>query len=107
MAWFLPCHYGRVAQLVRALPLQGRSRRFESYLAHFRAFMQKWEYLELKITHGEVEVVDGDFLPPANPSQSDPYEYVKRMVADGWQLVTRSGSLGSDFSVVLKRPVEE
>lgn len=69
--------------------------------------MPKWEYLELKITHGEVEVVDGDFMPPAKPSQTDPYDYVKRMIADGWQLVTRSGALGGEFSVVLKRPLKE
>ena len=67
----------------------------------------KWEYLELKITHGEVEVVDGELLPPAEPSKADPYDYVKNMIADGWQLVTRSGSLGGEFSVVLKRPLEE
>lgn len=67
----------------------------------------KWEYLELKITHGEVEVVDGELLPPAMPSHTDPYDYVKHMIADGWQLVTRSGSLGGEFSVVLKRPLEE
>jgi len=69
--------------------------------------MPRWEYLELKITHGEVEVVDGEFRPPAQPKGSDPYEYVKRMIAEGWQLVTRSGSLGGEFSVVLKRPLEE
>lgn len=69
--------------------------------------MPKWEYLELKITHGEVEVVDGDFLPPAHPKNPDPYEYVKNMIADGWQLVTRSGRLTGEFSVVLKRPLEE
>lgn len=67
----------------------------------------KWEYLELKITHGEVEVVDGELLPPASPQKIDPYDYVKRMIADGWQLVTRSGTLSDDFSVVLKRPVQE
>ncbi len=69
--------------------------------------MPKWEYLELKITHGEVEVVDDDFLPNATSTASDPYEYVKSMIADGWQLVTRSGSLNGEFSVVLKRPLEE
>lgn len=69
--------------------------------------MPKWEYLELKITHGEVEIVDGELLPPANPQKIDPYDYVKRMIADGWQLVTRSGTLSEEFSVVLKRPVPE
>lgn len=69
--------------------------------------MPKWEYLELKITHGEVEVVDGELLPPAQPGKTDPYDYVKRMIADGWQLVTRSGSLGEEFSVVLKRPLAD
>jgi hypothetical protein len=68
--------------------------------------MQKWEYLELKITHGEVELVDGELLPPSDPKVADPYDYVKRMIADGWQLVTRSGTLSGEFSVVLKRPVE-
>jgi hypothetical protein len=29
------------------------------------------------------------------------------MIADGWQLVTRSGTLSGEFSVVLKRPLEE
>jgi hypothetical protein len=67
----------------------------------------KWEFLELKITHGEVQVVDGEFQPPANPRRPDPYDYVKSMIADGWQLVTRSGSLGGEFSVVLKRPLTE
>ncbi|MGH2582924.1 MAG: hypothetical protein ACRDFQ_08520 [Anaerolineales bacterium] len=69
--------------------------------------MSKWEYLELKIKHGEVEVVDGEFVPPANSGTSDPYEYVKRMIADGWELVTRSGTLGDEISVVLKRPLKE
>ena len=39
--------------------------------------MQKWEYLELKITHGEVELVDGELLPPAEPQNPAPYDYVK------------------------------
>jgi hypothetical protein len=69
--------------------------------------MPKWEYLELKITHGEVEVVDGELLPGHTPTPTDPYDYVKGMIADGWQLVTRSGSLSGEFSVVLKRPLEE
>jgi hypothetical protein len=69
--------------------------------------MRKWEYLELKITHGEVEVVDGELVPPAEVKVKDPYDYVKGMIAEGWQLVTRSGSLGGEFSVVLKRPLEE
>lgn len=69
--------------------------------------MPKWEYLELKITHGEVEDVDGDFRPPARPGKSDPYDYVKSMIADGWQLVTRSGTLTGEFSVVLKRPLDD
>lgn len=69
--------------------------------------MPRWEYLELKITHGEVEVVDGDFLPPAKPAASDPYKYVKNMIADGWELVTRSGTLSGEFSVVLKRPLQD
>ena len=67
----------------------------------------KWEFLELKITHGEVQVVDGEFQPPTNPKRSDPYDYVKGMIADGWQLVTRSGTLTGEFSVVLKRPLVE
>ncbi len=67
----------------------------------------KWEFLELKITHGAVQVVDGEFQPPAQPAKSDPYDYVKGMIADGWQLVTRSGSLSGEFSVVLKRPLAE
>ncbi len=67
------------------------------------AHQPKWEFLELKITHGEVQVVDGEFQPPANPGRSDPYDYVKGMIADGWELVTRSGSLTNEFSVVLKR----
>ena len=69
--------------------------------------MRKWEYLELKITHGLVEVVDGELVPPAELQGTDPYDYVKEMIAEGWQLVTRSGSLGGEFSVVLKRPLEE
>jgi hypothetical protein len=69
--------------------------------------MRKWEYLELKITHGEVEVVDGELVPTAELDGKDPYDYVKGMIAEGWQLVTRSGSLGGEFSVVLKRPLEE
>lgn len=69
--------------------------------------MRKWEYIELKITHGEVEVVDGELVPPAERKGKDPYDYVKRMIADGWQLVTRSGSLGGEFSVILKRPLDE
>ena len=69
--------------------------------------MQKWEYLELKITHGEVEVVDGELVPPAELKGKDPYQYVKGMISEGWQLVTRSGSLSGEFSVVLKRPLEE
>lgn len=67
----------------------------------------KWEFLELKITRGEVQIVDDEFQPPINPKQSDPYEYVKSMIADGWQLVTRSGSLTGEFSVVLKRPLAD
>jgi hypothetical protein len=71
------------------------------------ANLPKWEFMELKITHGEVQVVDGEFQPPADPGRSDPYKYVKSMIADGWQLVTRSGSLSGEFSVVLKRPLVE
>ncbi|HLD93564.1 MAG TPA: hypothetical protein VI703_05145 [Anaerolineales bacterium] len=67
----------------------------------------KWEFLELKITRGEVEIVGDEFRPPANPRWPDPYDYVKGMIADGWQLVTRSGSLTGEFSVVLKRPLVE
>lgn len=69
--------------------------------------MPKWEYLELKITHGEVEIVDDDFLSTGGSRKADPYEYVKRMIEDGWQLVTRSGTLSGEFSVVLKRPVQD
>ena len=68
--------------------------------------MQKWEYMELKITHSEVELVDGELVPPSDPRGSNPYDYVKAMVADGWQLVTRSGSLSGEFSVILKRPLK-
>ena len=66
-----------------------------------------WEFLELKITRGEVQVVDDEFQPPVHPRKTDPYDYVKAMLADGWQIVTRSGSLTGEFSVVLKRPVAE
>ncbi|HKY78717.1 MAG TPA: hypothetical protein VI688_04720 [Anaerolineales bacterium] len=69
--------------------------------------MHKWEYLELKITHGEVEVVDGELVPSAELQGKDPYDYVKRMISEGWQLVTRSGSLRGELSVVLKRPLQE
>lgn len=69
--------------------------------------MRKWEYLELKITHGEVEVVDGELVPQAEAKGKDPYDYVKGMIAEGWELVSRSGALGGEFSVVLKRPLEE
>ena len=69
--------------------------------------MHKWEYLELKITHGEVEVVDGELVPSAELQGKDPYDYVKRMISEGWQLVTRSGSLRGGLSVVLKRPLQE
>jgi len=71
------------------------------------ADLPKWEFLELKITHGEVQVVDGEFQPPAKSVRSDPYDYLKGMIDDGWQLVTRSGSLKGEFSVVLKRPLAE
>jgi hypothetical protein len=67
----------------------------------------RWEYLEMKITHGEVEDVDGDFLPPARSTGSDPYKYVKQMIEDGWELVTRSGTLSEEFSVVLKRQIPD
>lgn len=67
--------------------------------------MEKWEYLELKITHGEVELVDGELMPPASAQNADPYEYIKSLLTDGWQLVTRSGALSGEFSVILKRPV--
>lgn len=69
--------------------------------------MPKWEYMEVKITHSEVEIVDDEFHPPTYPKKSDPYEYIKSMIADGWQPVTRSGTLSGEFSVVLKRPLEE
>jgi hypothetical protein len=69
--------------------------------------MPKWEYLELKITHGAVEVVDDEFVPPANPKTPDPYNYIKRMIADGWELVTRSGKLEREFTVVLKRLLDD
>jgi hypothetical protein len=68
--------------------------------------MSKWEYMELKITHGEVEVSEDEFRPPEETNQ-DPYAYVRKMIDDGWTLVTRSGSLGGEFSVVLKRPIQE
>jgi hypothetical protein len=69
--------------------------------------LSKWEYLELKITRGEVEVVDGDFVPPAIRGEADPFDYVKSMIADGWELVTRSGTLNDEFSVMLKRPLKK
>lgn len=69
--------------------------------------MPKWEYLEMKITHDEVEIVDGELQRGHTPHSTDPYDYVKGMIADGWQLVTRSGSLSGEFSVVLKRPLKE
>lgn len=69
--------------------------------------MPTWEYMEVKITHGEVEVLEDEFRPPDSPPRKDPYEYVKKMVEDGWTLVTRSGSLGGEFTVVLKRPVQD
>jgi hypothetical protein len=69
--------------------------------------MPTWEYMELKITHSEVEIVNDDFRPSAAQQKHDPYKYVKSMIADGWQLVTRSGTLSGEFSVVLKRPLEE
>ena len=68
--------------------------------------MTKWEYMELKITHGEVEVTEDEFLPP-DQKNKDPYAYVRKMVDDGWTLVTRSGSLGGEFSVVLKRTIQD
>ena len=98
--------------MVRALPLHGRSRRFESYSAHSRSHangrykMTRWEYLELKITYDEVEIVD-DELQPSGEKKNDPYDYVKRMIGDGWELVTRSGSLNGEFTVVLKRPISD
>ena len=68
--------------------------------------MTKWEYLELKITHDEVEMVDGE-LQSVDERKNDPYSYVESMLADGWELVTRSGSLKGEFSVVLKRSIPE
>jgi hypothetical protein len=69
--------------------------------------MPKWEFMEVKITHDQIEVVDDEFRADQNPKQHDPYEYVKRMIDDGWELVTRSGSLSGEFSVVLKRALPE
>ena len=66
--------------------------------------MSKWEYMELRITHDEVEVVD-DELQSSNDRQNDPFDYVRRMVEDGWEIVTKSGALDGEFSVVLKRPL--
>jgi hypothetical protein len=54
-----------------------------------------------------VEIVDDEFRSTGEPRRGDPYDYVKRMIEDGWQLVTRSGTLSGEFSVVLKRPVQE
>lgn len=68
--------------------------------------MAKWEYMELKITHDEVEIVD-DELQALSERKSDPYDYVKRMISDGWELVTRSGALNGEFTVVLKRPISD
>ncbi len=68
--------------------------------------MTKWDYMELKITHDEVEMVDGE-LQDAGGRKNNPYDYVESMLADGWQLVTRSGSLDGEFSVVLKRSIPE
>ena len=68
--------------------------------------MSKWEYMELRITHDEVEVVD-DELQASNDRKNDPFDYVRRMVEDGWEIVTKSGALDGEFSVVLKRPLVE
>ncbi len=68
--------------------------------------MTKWEYIELKITHNEVELVDGD-LRPTGKKISNPFHYVERMIEDGWELVGQSGSLDDEFSVVLKRTILE
>lgn len=69
--------------------------------------MPKWEFMELKITHDEVEVVEDELQAVQGPKQRDPYDYVKAMVEDGWQLVTRSGTLSGEFSVVLKRAIQD
>lgn len=69
--------------------------------------LPKWEYMELKITHGEVEIVDDEFQSAKGARNQDPYIYVKSMIEDGWELVTRSGSLTGEFTVVLKRPLAE
>ncbi len=68
--------------------------------------MTKWEYVELKITHNEVEMVD-DELQASEDHKNDPYDYVKMMLDDGWELIARSGSLKNQFSVVLKRLIPE
>jgi len=68
--------------------------------------MSKWEYMELRITHDEVEVVD-DELQARGERKNDPFEYVRRMEADGWEIVTKSGALDGEFSVVLKRPLSD
>ena len=67
--------------------------------------MPKWEYMELKITHDEVEIVDDELQQTSNERKIDPYDYVKNMINDGWELVTRSGSLKGEFTVVLKRSI--
>ncbi len=68
--------------------------------------MSKWEYMELKITHDEIEEVDDEFRP-SKEHKKDPFDYVRRAVEDGWEIVTRSGSLSGEFSVVLKRPITD
>jgi hypothetical protein len=71
------------------------------------ANLARWEFLEIKITHGEIQEVDGEFQPSSNRSVSNPYDYVKDIIADGWELVTRSGSLTGEFSIILKRPLKK
>ena len=68
--------------------------------------MSKWEFMELKITHDEVEMIEDELQASENPKK-DPYEYVQRMLEDGWEIVTKSGSLKGEFSVVLKRALSE
>ncbi len=68
--------------------------------------MTKWEFMELKITHKEVELVNDEFQS-SGERKNDPYDYVSRMIADGWELVSRSGTLDGEFCVVLKRAIHE
>ena len=68
---------GRVAQLVRALPLQGRGRRFEPYSAHIYKYMIRKKLLtcaSLILYLGLVSCSPNNQLPSPNytPTETDP-----------------------------------